>query len=299
MKILLAGATGYLGRHLLAELIDGGHEVRALARSPERLTQPGPRDAPIIEAGRCQTVAADVTKPKTLDGVTEGMDAVVSTVGVTGHGGDPWAVDYRGNLALFDEARRTGIDRFVYVHVLHGEDIPADLTRAKSAFAEVLRRSGTTSGISFGPGSEGSNGLVINPTGYFSDMTAYLEMARKHLAMVVDGGHARVAPIHGADLAAFIRRHLEAGTTGDLDVGGPETMTHREVARLAFDVLGRRPRLVSVPSGLLRAGVVPVRVLNPARAGTLSFLLAGLTQDAVAPATGTHRLREHFKTCLS
>lgn len=282
MRILVAGATGYLGRHLVAELTSAGHQVRALARSPERLARPGAAGAPPIPPGSCEVVAADVTEPEALRGVADGVDAIVSAVGVTGHGGDPWAVDHRGNLALLDEARRAGVGRFCFVHVLHGEDIPADLTRAKSAFAAVLRRST--------PGH-----LVVNPSGYFSDLTAYLKMARRGVAAVLDGGHARLTPVHGADLADFIRTHLEAGTVGDLDVGGPETMTHRQAAQLAFEVLGRRPRILSVPSVILRAGLVPVRALSPGAADTLGFLLAGLTEDTVAPPTGPRALREHFE----
>lgn len=241
MRILVAGATGYLGRHLVADLTSAGHEVRALARTPERLSRPGTAGAPSIPIGSCEVVTADVTDPASLHEVLDGVNAVVSSVGVTGHAGDPWAVDYRGNLALLDEARRAGVGRFCFVHVLHGEEIPTDLTRAKSAFAAVLRRSAPEH-------------LVLNPSGYFSDLTAYLQMARRGVAAVLDGGRSRLSPIHGADLAAFIRTHLEAGTTGDLDVGGPETMTHREAAQLAFEVLGRRPWIISVPSVILRSG---------------------------------------------
>lgn len=72
-------------------------------------------------------------------------------------------------------------------------------------------------------------------------------------------------------------------------------MTHRQAAQLAFEVLGRRPRILSVPSVILRAGLVPVRALSPGAADTLGFLLAGLTEDTVAPPTGPRALREHFE----
>lgn len=265
MRILLAGATGYLGRHLLRELHDAGHHVRALARHPERLAGPG------------EAWAADVTRPRTLRGAADGMDAVITTIGVTGHGGDPWATDHRGNLALFDEAVRAGVGRFVFVHVLHGEAIAADLTRAKSAFAAVLRRAAPEH-------------LVVNPSGYFSDATAYLPMARTGVAGVLGGGRARLSPIHGADLAAFIRAHVEAGTTGDVEVGGPEVITHRQVAELAFEVLGKRPRIVSVPGAVARAGLVPVRAVAPDAAGVMAFLLAagedGVDLDRVRERAG-------------
>lgn len=281
MKVLVAGATGYLGRHLVGDLLAAGHEVRALVRRPGALEQPGANGAPAIANDTCTIVVADVTVPATLAGVADGMDAVVSTIGVTGHGGDPWAVDLRGNLALLEETMRVGVDRFIAVGVLNARLVDSDLTRAKTAFADALR-------------GKDIRHLVVDPSGYFSDMSAYLSMARTGVAVVLDHGRARVSPIHGADLAAFIRAHCEDGTTGDVEVGGPEVLTHAEAAELAFSALGRTPRIVSVPSTIARWGLVPVRALSPQRAGVAAFVLAGLTQDAVAPPTGSRRLADHY-----
>lgn len=281
MKVLVAGATGYLGRHVVADLLAEGHEVRALVRDPDALAGEGVAAAPAILPGSTEVVVGDVTDPASLRGVADEVDAVVSTIGVTDAKADPWAIDHRGNLALLDEALRAGCPRFVYIDVLHGERIASDLTRAKSAFADVLRRSGL-------------DHLIVRPSGFFSDLSAYLEMARAGLAVVVDGGRPRVSPIHGADLAAFVRHHLEVGSAGDLDVGGPEVMTHREAAQAAFAAIGRRPRIVSIPAGALRTVAAVLHATSPAKAGMLDFFTAGLTQDAVGPPTGCHLLREYY-----
>lgn len=282
LRVLVAGAGGHLGRHLVTELTRVGHDVRCLVRRPTELEEPGRAGAPSLAGLDLDVRTADVTDPSTLTGIADGVDVVISTIGVTGHGGDPWRVDHAGNLALLDAALAAGTARFAFVNVLHAEQIPADLTRAKSAFAATLRRAT-------------DQHLIVNPSGYFSDLGAYLTMARRGLAVVVSGGKARVSPIDGADLAGVIREQLESGTTGDLDVGGPQTLTHREVAELAFSVLGRTPRIVSVPMALARAGLAPVRMVSPSTAGVAAFLLAGLGTDTAAPAHGHRRLAEHFQ----
>ncbi|GMA40744.1 NAD(P)H-binding protein [Mobilicoccus caccae] len=284
LTVLVAGATGYLGRHVVADLLAEGHEVRALVRDPDALAQEGTSGAPAIPAGSCEVVVGDVTDPASLRGVADGVDVVVSAIGVTGSTADPWAIDHRGNLALLDETLRAAGPRFAYVNVLDGERIASDVTRAKAAFADVLRRSR-------------AEYLIVNPSGFFSDFSAYFEMARSGLVVLVDGGRARANPIHGADLAAVIRRHLEAGTGGDIDVGGPEVMTHREAAQAAFTALGKRPRIVSMPSVVLRAVRVPMRAASPARAGLMDFMVSALTEDSVAPPAGNRVLSEYYAEC--
>lgn len=282
LRVLVAGAGGYLGRHLVTDLVRSGHHVRCLVRRPAELDRPGRAGAPSLAGLDLDVRTGDVTDPSTLTGVADGIDVVVSTIGVTGHGGDPWRVDHAGNLALLDATLAAGTKRFAFVNVLHAEQIPADLTRAKAAFAATLRRAT-------------DQHLIVNPSGYFSDLGTYLTMARRGVALVVSGGRAQVSPIDGADLAAVIREQLEKGTTGDLDVGGPQTLTHREVAELAFTTLDRTPRIVSVPMRLARIGLAPVRMVAPSAAGIATFLLAGLGADTAAPPYGHRRLADHFQ----
>src|SRR5690625_3828650 len=105
--------------------------------------------------------------------------------------------------------------------------------------------------------------LIVNASGCFSDLGTYLTMAKRGVALVISGRRAQISPIDGADLATPIREQLENGTTGDLDVGGPRTSTHREVAELAFTTLDRTPRIVSMPVRLACIGLAPARMVAP------------------------------------
>jgi hypothetical protein len=79
-------------------------------------------------------------------------------------------------------------------------------------------------------------------------------------------------------------------------VGGPETFTRAEIVNLAFRALGRTPKLTRMPPGFFRAAAVVARPLNRRLAALLAFGAAVSQVDCVAPAHGTHRLEDYFRT---
>jgi len=83
MNVLVAGATGYLGRFVVQEFKRRGYWVRALARKPERLAEPGPFLAPAVRDQIDDLFVGQVTQPETLAGLCDGIDVVFSSVGMT------------------------------------------------------------------------------------------------------------------------------------------------------------------------------------------------------------------------
>lgn len=272
MHVLVAGATGYLGRFLCAEYARRGHHVTALVRDATRA-----RDLADV------LVEAEATRPETLHGIMDGIDLVVSSLGITrqADGLGYREVDYQANLNLLREAEAAGVGRFAYVHVLGAKAMAqVPLVAAKSAFVEALWASDTPA-------------TVVAPTGYFSDMDDVFEMARQGRVWLFGDGSKRLNPIHGADLAAAVADATEAGR-GWAEVGGPDVMTQAQIARAAFAALGTEPRIAHLPDWTRRAalGVLPAlprRVSGPAR-----FFLTALGMDMVAPRFGTRRLADHF-----
>ncbi|MCA0045045.1 SDR family oxidoreductase [Celeribacter litoreus] len=274
MTVLIAGATGYLGRYLCAEYSRRGRHVTALVRDTTR-----------AEGLADLLIEAEATKPETLKGIMDGVDLVVSSLGITrqtdGLGYDD--VDYQANLNLLREAEAAGVKRFAYVHVLNADAMTGvPLVDAKSAFVEALQ------------GSE-MPATVIAPTGYFSDMEEILTMAKSGRVWLFGDGSKRLNPIHGADLAKAIADTTDAGR-GWAEVGGPDVMTQDEIARAAFAALGTEPRITYLPDVLRRAAlsvlpILPRRVSGPAR-----FFLTALGRDMVAPRFGSHHLTDHFQT---
>ena len=273
--VLIAGATGYLGRYLCAEYERRGWYVVALVRDAAK--------AGDLPAGA--RVEAQATRPETLRGIMSGVDLVVSALGITrqADGLGYMDVDFQANVNLLEEAERAGVGRFAYVHVLNAErmrEVP--LVAAKAAFVDRLRASPLAH-------------TVIAPSGYFSDMGDFLSMARAGRVWLFAPGTQRINPIHGADLAVATADAIEAGE-GWRDVGGPETFSHDELAALGFEALGIRPRIVHLPDTLRRMALTLLPLVTPRRiSGPARFFLTAMGMEMVGVPHGSQRLADHFR----
>ncbi len=279
--VLVAGATGYLGRRVVAELASRGYRVRALGRSGEKL-------APIKDYAD-ELFVGDVTKPDTLAGLCDGVDIVFSSLGITRQKDDLTYedVDYQGNVNLLRLAEASGVRRFVYIHVANAEKLShLAMIKAKQAFVDELKRSPVAH-------------TVICPTGFFSDMEEFLSMARSGRAWLFGDGLNQVNPIHGADLAEFIVDAFD-GDEEQLDVGGPDVFTYREIAEMAFDAVGRRPKISCIPKSLLSVVVGGLRRLTSAQVyGPIEFMADVMTMNVIGRSYGYHHLPDHLCNCNS
>jgi uncharacterized protein YbjT (DUF2867 family) len=272
MNVLVAGATGYLGRFLCAEYARRGHHVTALVRDTAKAG--GLADV---------LVEGEATRPETLRGIMDGVDLVVSSLGITrqADGLGYREVDFQANLNLLREAETAGVGRFAYVHVLNADAMTGvPLVGAKTAFVDALHACDMPA-------------TVIAPTGYFSDMGEILAMARRGRVWLFGDGSQRLNPIHGADLAAAIADATDAGR-GWAEIGGPDVMTQDDIARAAFAALGTEPRMTHLPDGLRRAALAILPILPRRISGPARFFLTALGLDMVAPRFGTRHLADHF-----
>jgi uncharacterized protein YbjT (DUF2867 family) len=119
-------------------------------------------------------------------------------------------------------------------------------------------------------------------------------MARSGHIWLFAPGTQRINPIHGADLAAATADATEAGTDW-LDVGGPETFTHRDLAQLAAKALGRPRRVTLLPDWLRKLVLAILPRLTPRRIhGPAEFFLTAMSMDMVGVPHGTRTLTDHF-----
>ena len=278
-SVLVAGATGYLGRYVVAELHSRGHLVRAVVRDRDRARREGPWGSPSLDGLVDEWALGNVTDPRFTRDLAADVEHVVSTLGVTRQKADPWQIDNLANLAILTSALKHA-SSFTYINTLGGDRCPARLTRAKSAFAQTL----SVAGI---------NSQIINPPAYFSDMTEVLAMARRGLVAVFRP-EARINPIHGADLAAYVVDRTEERRTGTWDVGGPDVLSWRELAHLAFDAVGKRSHVLTVPAWALPPALRLTGLFSPRLADTAQFMAWNMTRDCVAPTTGTHHLADFY-----
>jgi uncharacterized protein YbjT (DUF2867 family) len=136
---------------------------------------------------------------------------------------------------------------------------------------------------------------VIRPTGFHSAISEFVDLARKGKLPEIGTGATRTNPIADDDLADVCADALDAGDAAlEVDCGGPETMTRREMAEGAFAALGRPPRIRSLPAGPLRLATWLGRPFHPRITQFLRFLVEISTRDLIAPAHGTRRLTDAF-----
>ncbi len=141
-KVLVAGASGYLGKYVVAELKRRGYWVGAFVRNPEKLNHVGPYLEPAVGNIVDETFVGDVTKPKTLRGICRDIDIVFSSVGITkpSEKASFMDVDYRGNKYLLEEALKEGIEKFIFVSVFNGpKHTYIEVIKAKELFVEELK----------------------------------------------------------------------------------------------------------------------------------------------------------------
>jgi uncharacterized protein YbjT (DUF2867 family) len=284
MKVLVAGASGYLGRYVVKEFADRGYSVRALVRNREKLAGQGPNLEPPVADIVDETIIGDAADPASLKDACKGIDIVFSCMGLTRpqHGITSEAVDHLGNKALLDDALAHGVKKFIYISVFNSHKMmDVEMVGAHERFVDDLK----ASGISF---------TVIRPTAFFSDMGMFFNMARSgHMNLFGDGTN-RFNPIHGADLAKVCVDSAE-NPEKELNVGGPEVYTYDETNIMAFEALGKPPRITHVPLWIGDVVLFVTGLFNKPLSSVLGFALSVSRIDNVAPSYGTRKLADFFR----
>ena len=216
MKVVLAGAYGNLGADVFRELVKNGHEVIALD-----IVQ---RDIG-IDSG-FKFIRIDVTDPKTLEGVCDGADAVITTVGLTKGSAtvSNYDIDYQGNLNLLNEAKKAGIKNFVYISVVKADTAPdVPMVNSKYLFEQELKKSGITY-------------VIHRPTGYFYDIIkVFKPMIEKGKVTLLGKEPVYANIVSTEDFARFIVEHMNDENV-TYSVGGKETVIKRASPAI-FDIL--------------------------------------------------------------
>ena len=302
--MLLAGATGTIGRATLRALLARGHAVTCVLR-------PG-RSAGAARAMGAEVLGADVTRPDALAAALRGrrVDAVVSCLASrSGAPEDAWAIEHRAQGHLLAAARQAGAGHMVLLSAICVQKPRLAFQHAKLAFEAELRASGL-------------RWTIVRPTAFFKSLSGQVARVRAGKPFLVfgDGRLTACKPIADDDLAAFLAECLVDPARHDriLPIGGPgEAITPLGQAEMLFGLLDRAPRIRRVPVGLIGAiagtlGAV-ARVVPPARAkaefarighyyATESMLVwdeaAGRYDAAATPAFGTRTLRDHYAAIL-
>ena len=276
-KVLLAGATGYLGSYIARELKSQGYHLTVLVRNKKKLNTLG------IEAD--EIITAQITSESELADCCTNIDVVISTVGITRQkdGLSYMDVDYQGNSNLLEEAKKSGVQKFIYVSALNGDQLRnLKIFEAKEKFVDELKQSGL-------------DYCIVRPNGFFSDISELFYMAKSGRVYLFGDGNLKSNPIHGEDLAKVCLQGIE-NSKHEIIVGGPEILSQKEIANIAFEAIGTTPKITRIPDWIRRTILFLGKYLIPSKTfGPIEFFMTVLAKEMIAPKSGNHTIKSFFK----
>lgn len=267
MRILLLGAGGFIGRHILADLLAAGHEVVGVARSTGALIAAYP-ETNFITLDLARAVQGEDWAHHLI-----GADVIVNAAGVL-RGPDMEAVHVTMPEALYRAASSADVKRVVLISAISArEDIATDYSVSKLKGEARLRSSKLDwtilrPSLVYGDGSYGGTSLMRGMAGF------------PLMVPLPGAGAFSFTPIHVQDLARTVRIACEGKLPSrqTLEPVGPETMTLREMLGRYRAWLGFGPaRFLHIPMPLMRllARIGDILGDGPISTNSLVQMIAG------------------------
>ncbi|WP_227133425.1 complex I NDUFA9 subunit family protein [Halorubellus salinus] len=276
MKVIVAGGTGFVGRHVCRVLADRGHDVVALARNPSEADLPDTVD----------TAMGDVTAYDSFESHFEGMDAAVNLVALSPLFKPPRGLSHdlvhtQGTANVVEACENHGVEHLVQQSAL-GADSEGltSYIRSKGDAERIVRESDL-------------EWTILRPSVIFGDGGEFVGFTKQLTTPVVAplpaGGTNEFQPIWIEDFAPLVASAVEDDAhRGEVyEIGGPEVLTMREVTELAWAAEGKNPKMVTLPmwfmkTGLTVAGPVPFFPFGPEQAKALKIQNTVAENDVTA-----------------
>jgi NADH dehydrogenase len=245
MNILVTGGTGFVGTHLCTALHERGHDVTALARSPDDSGLP---DGVTLVTG-------DATDYDSIVDAFEGQDVVVNLVALAPmfkpKGGDRMheVVHLGGTENVVKAGEAHDLDAIVQMSALGADpDGATAYIRAKGRAEAVVRESDLP-------------WTIFRPSVVFGEEAGFLEFTKTlstpFLTALPGGGKTRFQPIWIEDLVGMMAEAVEDDShRGQIyDIAGPQALTLADVTRLVYRADGKSVSIVPVPMSLAGIGL--------------------------------------------
>ncbi len=242
MKLLVTGASGFVGSHVARSASRRGDRVRCLVRPTSDLS--------LLEGVEAERAAGDLLDAASLAAAVRGVDAVVHCAAITSEAAPDFALSLRTNVTgtqhLVDACTAAGVPRFVLVSTQSATEdnsgaygrtkLQAERIVAASRLDWTILRPSTV----YGPGARG----------LFAKIGRYVTVLP--CVPVIGGGRQRFRPIHVDDLVAAILRSVESiDARGQrYDLGGRDGVTFAQFIDGVGEVVGKRRMKIPIPTGI-------------------------------------------------
>jgi uncharacterized protein YbjT (DUF2867 family) len=272
MRCLVTGATGYIGGRLVPELLAAGHDVRVLARHPERLA-----DRSWID--RVEVVTGDAEDAAAMRRALSGIDVAYYLLHSMLAGGEFHDVERRIAHTFATCAAQEHVGRIVYLGALH-PDMPDEALsqhfRSRGEVGEILRASGV-------PTVELRAAVIIGSGSASFEMTRYLT---ERLPVMVTPAWVQTStqPIAIRDVLYYLVRcaGLPPEVNRSFDIGGPDVITYELMMQGYARAAGlRRRMLVRMPLGTPKLSTHWVTLITPVPRAVAGPLVESVTMRTV------------------
>ncbi len=282
-KILLTGATGFVGGRLLHALTGHGFQVRCLVRSPEKLRRQ------LFPEEEVEIVAGDLLQPETLDKTLDGIEVAYYMVHSMGGRtiGENKVFAERDRIAaehFVRAADKAGVSRVIYLGGLGetGDQLSKHLA-SRQEVAQILSSGRAQTTELRAPNIMGAGGAPF-------EMLRYL-VERLPVMVCPRWIETRCQPIDIRDMVHYLLGCLrEPATAGlSLDVGGPDIVTYRKMMEIYAKVRGMKRLIITVPVLTPRLSTYWVNLVTPVPSGVVNPLVEGLKNEVICRE---NRIRE-------
>ncbi len=268
-RILVTGATGYVGGRLIHRLTNAGYPVRAMARDVNRLNGRPWRESVEVAVG-------DVFKPETLIAAMEGIDIAYYLIHSMRGGEDFHERDISAAVNFSNAAKTAGVKRIIYLGGLGdpAEELSPHL-QSRHATGEALKRAGI-------PVTELRAAIIVGSGSVSFEMIRYLT-ERLPVMICPRWVYTRVQPIAIRNVLDYMVAALEKPETAGrvIEIGGADVMTYGEMMIVYARVRGLRRYLLPVPVLTPRLSSYWVHLVTPIPAEIARPLIRGLRNEVI------------------
>jgi uncharacterized protein YbjT (DUF2867 family) len=255
--ILITGATGYIGRHLVARLVQNGERPRCLVRDVKRA-------AAIVPAGQVELAQGDTTQADTLAAALQGVDTVVHAAFITAdhkqsHGNSYYETNVQGTANLIKAAQEAGVTRIIEISGLGTRpDKPGTYMQGRYEAERMLKESGL-------------NWTIIQPSVLFGKDAPFIKgladlIRTSPVVPLIGGGKIQFQPIYVEDVITVVLKVLqEAERTNHktYTIGGPQYYTFTQVIDALLHTMHKNRIKAPAPNVLIGIGAALMEAVLP------------------------------------
>lgn len=255
--ILIAGSTGYIGRHLVRRLVEQGERPRCLVRDAQKAAR-------LLPGERIEIVQGDTTQPERLDEAVRGIETIIHAAFITADrketpGNRYNATNVQGTTHLVRAAEAAGVRRMIEISGLGTrQDKPGSYMQGRYLAEQILKESKL-------------DWTIIQPSVLFGADAPFIKgltdlIRTSPVAPLIGGGKILFQPIYVEDVASVILHVLaepERYSRQTFTIGGPEYYSFTQIIDALLTSMRRRRLKLPAPRPLIRVGAAAMEAILP------------------------------------